>query len=50
MHGDHFLKMWDIFPSNKEDSPVSVLYPRARAGIKDGKGDKRREPKGEQEC
>jgi len=50
MHGEDPLKMWDIFPSNKEDSPVFVLYPRARAGIKDGKGDKEREPKGEQGC
>src|SRR6266516_1877628 len=26
MHSNHFLKMWDIFPSNTEDSPVFLLY------------------------
>jgi hypothetical protein len=40
MHGEDLLKIRDIFGSNKEDSPAFLLYPRARAGIKDGKGRK----------
>jgi hypothetical protein len=47
MHGKDLLKIWDSFRPNKEDSPAFVLYPHARAAIKDGK---EQEAKGEQIC